>query len=550
MNTRPHLPRRLTLVVLALSTLMSGCAVSPLVNWTPPAKPADGSVSMPYAMNYADAARVAYRKRMHEHVEQQGLLSAALLGMGALATGAAAAHMHRDVYAGLAFAGGTSYAYGLQNLRPDRLNVYMAGIEAINCAIAVVTPLNLDATKAKALQTETGNLNTALSKQESEMAKLRAAIAALEPGPQVEAWRAQLTASATLQTTARATANASIEVDGKISQAAGALVVAVDRVQTQVEKAGLGTLPSLDSVFQSIGNLPKFAGLVLPGAKLDERIGKAIGSAADASIKAQALVPNVAPTPEVAAAIKAHQDLVDANGAVAIAAARVNGLLAGLDASTNTAGLAECKVAGVVAPLTASKPELRFAGSKDEMQSFTVKGGVSPFRGVLTSSATGVTVSKAPDNDRRFEVRVAAAVTSGSFEVEVTDSANGDTNSVDVAIHVGDAPGSGGGGGGAEAGAGGTPTLQSFTNAISKVEAFKVEGGAGHAYSYFKNVQSGDVLTTQLDCAKGGAATDTEDKVRDALLKTAKQQEAFQSVLKGDKTKFRVTANPSICIAP
>lgn len=545
MNNRPHLPRKLTLIVLALSTLMSGCAVSPLVNWTPPPKPSDGSVSMPYAMNYADAARVAYRKRMHEHVEQQGQLSAALLGMGALATGAAAARMHRDVYAGLAFAGGTSYAYGLQNLRPDRLNVYMVGIEAINCAIAVVTPLNLDATKAKALQKETADLNTALSGQSGAMARLRVAVAALAAGPQVDAWKEQLNASATLQTTARATANASIEVDGKTSQAAGALIVAVDRVQTQVEKAGLGTLPSLDSVFLSISNLPRFAGLVLPGAKLDERIGNAVGSTANAANKAQASVKNVKLTPEASAANTAHEDLVTANGVLAAAAARVNGLLAGLDASTNTAGLAECKVAGIVAPLTASKPELRFAGSKDEMQSFTVKGGVSPYRGVLTSSATGVTVSKAPDNDRRFEVRVAAAVTSGSFEVQVTDSANGDTSSVDVAIQVGAAPAPAPAAAPAPAPAA-APTLDSFAKAIGAVKPFKAT--AGHSYSFFQNVPAGDVLTTQLTCTKAGQAVDTEDKVREALVKAANVEADYKTLFAADSTKFRVASNPATCM--
>jgi hypothetical protein len=549
MKMRHRLPTKPALVTLALATLTSGCAVSPLVTWTAPPKPGDGSITMGYAMSYASAARDAYRKRMHDHVEQQGLLSGALLGIGVLATGAAAARMHRDAYAGLAFAGGSSYAFGQQTLRPERLSVYVAGVEAMNCAIAVVMPLNLDTTKAKALRDEAVLLNEALSRQDAAMAKLRAAIAPMSESLQVASWKEQLAASATLRTSAKASANAAVEMDGKVSQGAGALVVAVDRVQLQVEKAALATLPSLDAVFQPINSLPRYAGLLLPGAKLDERIGNAIASSATAAGKAQAAVAGVAVTEDVRMALQAHDDLVLANQALAGAAARVNGLLAGLDATTSTAGLSECKVAGVVTPLSVSKSELRFAGSKEEMQSFTVKGGVSPYRGTLTSSVAGVTVGKAADNDRRFEVRVAASVTSASLELQVTDSANGETNSAEVAIQVGTAPPAGPSTppAGAPSAA---PTLDSFATAIGQVMPFKTANG--HSYSFVNNVPADSSLTTQLKCSPSSVATakkDSEAEVRTALVKAAGQQTAYTDVFKDGKT-LRVTATPAGCMKP
>lgn len=555
MRSRPSSMYPPSVLALTLFCGLSGCAVSPLVNWAPPDYPGNGAVSMNYAMRYARSARDAYRTRMYEQVQQQGQLAGTLLGIGALATGAAVARMHRDVYAGLAFAGGTGYAFGQQNLRPERLRVYLAGIAAMDCAIAVVSPLDLSDTDITELRDQSEALEKALSSQEAAKENLRSAIAAIPnktPGPEVDSWNAHLAASATLQAAARTTATSAQEASGKVKQAAAALVNSVDRVRTEVDKAALETLPSLDAVGQAIASLPTLAGRILPGSKLDERIFKAVAATAQTGNKAQAALDKVQPSPEIAAAKQAQDNLVNANRELAAAAARVSGLLARLNTSASTAGLNDCKVAGVVAPLIVNRTELRFAGGKEETLSFVVSGGVPPYNGsLLTGGATGVTVRNPAGNDTRFDVTVAASVTQGSFELLVQDRANGQPNSVGLNIEVGNpsdptAPGSSTSNGQGNPAA----TMASFMAGIGKVASFSTS--AGHRYTFIRNDPSTDGgLTTQLKCEpKAGQTPEPENNVRTALVQAAQQQEAYTDLFANGGKRFKLTTVPTTCMTP
>lgn len=564
MSPQRSTPRATVVWALAGSLVISGCSTSPLVGWTAPDKLLDGSVSMGDAKAYARSARTAYQKRLEDQVSNQSNLATGLLGLGVLSTAAALAKSHRDVFSTFAFAGGTGYAFGQQNLRPERTRLMVVGIEALNCALAVVTPLDISERDMTALSAAMTTLNSAVADQQVAIGKAREAIAGVSDGAhktqrRQDVWDARLTNAEDLQRAALATQTAARSLRGKSQLAGRQLVNTVDRIRNEMDKAALETIPDLSAVMATVASLGDFAGRFAPGAKLDARIKAALEAGGKAQSAVSVSTREVEPTAgvkslaeqaeqkQVAGELRqvrtALRELDAADRALQVAASSVNDDLTGLDPAANASALTECKAAGVSAPLAVTDDDLQFAGGKEETLSFIVSGGVKPYSGVLmTGGSSGVTLRAPAAFDTRFDVTVAASVKSSNFNLLVQDSSTPTPKSLPVKIVVGKAASTTGDGSGAT-GNWYDALVLAFKNDLSFSTA------NGHAYTIANRDPTAAALTVALTCtAKAGAALDTPADVIDAMVSKAGAKDAAIDATKGGK-KLLVTAKAA-CMKP
>ena len=569
MNPQRCAPRAIATWGLASAMAMSGCSTSPLVSWNAPPISQDGGVSLGAAKAYARSARAAYQKSLEDQVSNQSNLAAGLLGLGVLSTAAALARSHRDVFSSFALAGGTGYAFGQQNLRPERMRLMVVGIEALNCALAVVTPLDISERDLSALSEAMAKLNIALANQQVAVGRARDAIAAVSDGahntPRRQAvWEARLTNAEDLQRAGAAAQAAARSLRGKSQLAGRQLVNTVDRVRTQVDKAALETMPDLSAVTASVASLGDFAGRFAPNAKLDARIKAAMEAAGTAqSAVTISTVDDVKTgsksaaeldklrqfTEELNAVRAALRQLDAADRALQVAASAVTDDLTGLDPAANTSALPECKAAGVSAPLAVTDDELQFAGGKEETLSFIVSGGVKPYSGVLmTGGSSGVTLRAPVAFDTRFDVTVAATVKSGSFNLLVQDHSTPTPKLQTVKIVVGKATAAAVAG---PATHGGAKANWYDTLVIAFNDGLSFTTANGHTYTVLSRDAPADELTVTLKCTPktGSTALDSEKSIVDKMVETARAQEAVQ-VATGDGSKKVRAKAPPACMKP
>lgn len=423
------LPALLAAGVLSLS----GCAVSPLVDWQRPA-PTSSPVELEHAQRYADAARAAYQEKRRLQVEATTGLNSTLLGLGALGVALAVANTHRDPLLGTAFIGGTAYAFGQQNLNVQHRLVYEAGIDAIGCAKEAVQPLAMSKGDRDKLDEATTQLEQTIIKTSKARAAVSAQLAARAGGG------ADLSGAATTAVaaagTAINTANASV-ASGRLAirranEAGDSLVAAVERIDAAVNKAITATLPDPSSVFKVIAGLPGFAGGIVPGSDAALKAALAKSSAA---LAPQAGTLNLAAADDQAV-VKSLMTLEIATDELQLALARVNGRLPTEAALAGLQALKTCNLGDVSFSLKAvpEAPSIT-AGSAGKIR-FTISGGTPPYLVDLqTSPVTGVSVVQPAPFDTSVFFEITPDAVAGTVSVLVMDASK-PTKSMVVPVEI------------------------------------------------------------------------------------------------------------------
>lgn len=541
-------------VALALS--LGGCAVSPLPQWKPEKLPDE--VTLTEAKGYARSLRERFQQRLDSQVRQQGALSSSLLGLGAVATAAAIGGANSNVYGGLALLGGTSYAFGQQNLRSGRLGAYIAGIEALNCALAIVTPLDVSQAHAQKIDASLAALDEALKQQRVAMGAVSVLHKTLDAAQAdlMSSLKLRLDAAEALARSATLVRDNAVALRGKQQQAGRELVNAVDRVRTEVDKALLQTLPDLSAVTATVAGLGPLADRFLPGANIAQRLGKsqeALG-AAQAGVGSKLNEKSADPklSRMVAGVRQALSALDKADADLDQASSTLRTQVAGMDPATDTAALRECKAAGVVAPLVTSNSELHFSGAgKEETQSVVVSGGNKPYVVDLQSGrGSGLSVRSPAPFDSRFDVTAAANATAGSYAVLVQDSSSPVPRSITIPVHVGADDGSGEARRVSLAGTDGNPkTLEDFALLLEPNKSFK--GPKGNRYAVVtKRSPSPGVLSVLLKCTPAaGKPTENESDVRDLMVGSPPQLlAAYQDAISQPQKQLLLAVQPASCI--
>jgi hypothetical protein len=425
--------RSTSLYLLIAATLMGGCATSRLPHWEP--IPVTGSqVTISEARAYAQRARGAYVQALETEVNAQSNVGNALIGVGTLSAALAAFKAHRDALVGTALLGGAGYAYGQWNISRQRQLVYIAGMDAVNCAVAATNPFDHSEEDRRNLRTALAELETALNRYGSVADAVSAAAANL---PQDETTAAERAGAAAAVAAASKLASDGQQVLAggrqtlvKLQRVGGELMAAVDRVGNAVNKAILDTIPDLASIPKVVGSLGTYAGHFAPGAAIDTQIQKRFATyappATDDSGRSgrsgRGSTRSADPDRQLAKAIAALQAASTDLG-FKITSARAHAMA--YDAPAPSTALASCGVT-IAFPLAASPTSLTLKGKVEQTYTIVLRGGTKPYsvqqQGALP---TGVTVKPPIPFDSAIVVATTNALEHAkAFSLLVLDSAN------------------------------------------------------------------------------------------------------------------------------
>ena len=161
--------------------LLGGCA-SPYVQLEHRDKIDDvRPAALAEAIADARAVEARYRDKVIELGEAERSLSNGLLGIGTAVVGMGVAKVHPSTITGTALLGGSVYTIGTFNTDKRRAQAYVAGMKALDCAVATVTPLVLDDRQIAQLKTDreavsqsVGEVSGAIGEAERWSARARA----------------------------------------------------------------------------------------------------------------------------------------------------------------------------------------------------------------------------------------------------------------------------------------------------------------------------------------------------------------------------------------
>ena len=446
MNKQPNPPRRFAIraIVVACAASLAACA-SPIVRWQAPSDIEEKPQTLTYARAYAATAREAYRSEIASQFNASNNLGAGLIGLGSLVAALAAGSAHRDAILGTTLLGGTAYGVGQWNLRPQRLLIYQAGVEGMNCALAAVIPLSMSDTDLGSLragladiEARVGSTNAAIDAAAAALAPLRSR---LEP-TDIARDEAILAAAADAVVLANKVLPAGRQLAARVQRLGLELISTVDRIAAAVDKAVQSTLPDLTSVPKIVAGLAGNAGSFAPGsgveaslkdalasARITPKSGSVINQDASAEVKARKLEADELET-KLVAVDKERRELL-------AAVAGVQARISAVDSSATADALKSCGVADLPLGLKLTADKLSFPGGTDASKAFVISGGNKPYvLELLDSPVDGLSVKGPVPGESRAQVSVTQALTSGSFSLLVMDS-SAQMQTQKVSIEVG-----------------------------------------------------------------------------------------------------------------
>jgi hypothetical protein len=428
----------------------TGCAINPMVAWTPPQdSPPAAARELPASypldtMEGAHAHAQAYKRALHAkaqaYVNAQIQLNDALLGLGLLTAGTLASTAHADVPKTLAFLFGGSYLYGQQNLGKPRLEVYQSGIGATNCAMAAAAPLNFSISELGAIQQASADLAgtdlPALAHWLSASRTLYGNSGITNPS-RMEVVDQQLAGAAATYQAGLELLHDTSQLPGRVSAAAAGLKGTVDEIAAAVDKVAGNTVVDPSSIVKSLGTLAGIVGGVAPGAGFDAafaaRAVPAIGGGADRTMKsvpgARSGGASVGSTGEVdlgaaLAQLGAAQARVEAQvryvgGRIATSKAFGNGAAASLKACG--VQVSDAILALRVQP--ASVEVTRPAGDA-VVAEVHVSGGAKNYTGRFLQAVAGVELIPPRAGEGTFLVKVTKDAPAQDLTLRIEDSSN------------------------------------------------------------------------------------------------------------------------------
>ena len=554
----PHSAMRAVAVACAVS--LAGCA-SPIVRWTAPSSVEEKPQTLAYARSYAAAAREAYRNEIASQFNASNNLGAGLIGLAGLVAALAAGSAHRDAILGATLVGGTAYGVGQWNLRPQRLLIYQAGVEGVNCALAAVIPLSMSDTDLATLRSgladieaRVGSTNAAVDAAAAALAPLRGSL----PPTELDRNDAILIAASAAVDVANKVLPSGRQLAARVERVGPELISAVDRIAAAVDKAVQSTLPDLASVPKIVAGLAGNAGSFAPGSGVEATLKDLLGKAGITAKGGTMTDPNASPT------VKAKNEAIDdlERKLVAVdkqrrelltAVAGVQSRVSAVDSSANTDALKSCGVADLPLGLKLTSDKLSFPGGTDASKAFVISGGNKPYvLELLDSPVDGFSFKGPVPGESRAQVSVTKALTSGSFSLLVMDS-SAQMQTQKVTVEVGVTPTSPSTKSGSLTN--GTP-LQQIVQAIKQQTNFTVKNGTRDiGLTIAKNPESrvGANLSSielVLTCDSVPAQPLSQKQVRDAVVAQlpAPAQEILKTAPLGQDNRNLLVSGAKTCI--
>lgn len=528
----PNINLRVSWAV-CITAFASGCAVNPVVTWTPPPNDATRTATnLDYASAYARNVQEAYKKEIARQAGVSSDLSSGLVAMGALALALAAGKAHRDAVAGVALLGGTGYALGNMNLNKQRLLILQAGHEAIGCARNAVIPLRMSDKERGAIEDALIALDTAGPALDVAEVRSRAALAAYKKAGGLATSDAAVRASAALEAAAAvSTAVAGASGSGRVlvtqsRQAGERLIAAVDKIDAAVVRASIDNQPDLTSVPKVIAGLAGFAAQIAPGAGVDKVIAAGLAAGTEKLKSGPLRLVNALPADEPLN--DASQALENAMAALQTQLRIVQSyLLAYQPGTAALEALKDCGVTDVYFPLKASVEKLVFATGTDATKGFVLSGGAKPYVVELADSPiTGLSIKGPAPFETRVQVTLTKDVTKPqSASVLVMDSSN-PMKTLHLPITIGEQPAAPSAAAGAAAGA--APKVAALPDVVDALnDGFSFTLDKIQVTPGQKAQATGDAITVGVTCTPKPAAPFEQATIRDKLLDTVAPDKKF-----------------------
>ena len=522
------------IALLGAAVNLAGCGTNPIVRWNAPTTADVPDYTLAYGITYANKARDAYRAAIQYDSNESRNLGAGLIGLGALVAALAASDAHKSAIVGTSLIGGSALALGNWNLSKQRLLIYQAGAAGMNCAVEAVLPLYITATDLKAMGESVGKVDAEVVKTVAAIDKLREEMGKATPSAEEKAVADQSIKDAqSLIGAARTSTLSARQFMRAVGQAGPALVVAVDRISTAVDKAVLDTLPDLSSVPKVVAGLAGLAGSFAPGSQVESTLMAAIKGATGPGAQGKGrYIVDKAKNLQFQAAMNTLQTQ---QGTLASALAELNGRLAGYDTAANSSRLAECGLANVDTALKVTQTRIDLKAQAEATYLVRVSGGASTvYSGALLRQADGLSVKNPLPGDRSFQITTTKALTqTGDFPLLISDAA-GKEITVMLAVADPDTPQTNNS----------TPVDKATVvkKLVDWIDANVRELEVNGHKSTLKAAVAGDNVQITVICL-GPATLSQQDFADEFQKKFGHQEQVMEATSKGTKVIFKGDSN-------
>ena len=409
-----------------------------------------GIVVLPDAVKYAQETKSAYRAALGDRAEFRNVLGIGLIGLttAAMAIGINGGSSTAILGLGAASAGGYAIATWLDSRPTER--AYIAGYNAINCAMDAVEPFRIAKSDDKDWQQfETGlsAIDQNIQAVETKIGEIQGILSAHRfSAERVAAAQSDVTAATTVVANAVTVRRNGVSLRREMRLTGTRLVAAVDRITGEVDMAVLRSQPDLQALSSIISGLGAAYGQFTTVPE-STKSAKDIGGEGDGA-EQSALKSTGTPLPSLE---EKRIALRTAVATLSTSSRQVGDFVNAVAADKPVAALRRCGVdietiAGDISVEPSGPVEFKVGARSADGR--VIIGGRAPYRASLVGSVTGLSVTQPELFGPAFLVQAADGLAKGEYSVLIADGA-GHRKFVPVRVTEavsGDGGSSGGGG--------------------------------------------------------------------------------------------------------
>lgn len=413
--------------------------------------PAGEPATMGEAVQKLNWFHAAYYEAVRGQTGQSQDATTGLVWLGAITAGLAAGQAHRDAIFGTSLLGGTTYGLARTQLDARRIDIWVSGMDALDCAKAAAAPLDIGTERVGALEDARKGLVERRAEAQRSIDTAKVVLDEFAKTPTDKSAAAQIAITKAQEAVA--------DVDKTLAAAIGLLdatrgkelSITVDRIHTGVTTAMKDLAVDPRSIKQLISGAGSFGEIFAPGAGIGASFTGAFAKyqSASATPAANANMPvaamlveknlniafgskgkSQAPNPPVQPALptdeieKAMKALEASIGAMGKAQTRVNSLLMNVNLDQVSLSLKRCGVTGASTALVLEPASLTFTSGTAASKGFMISGGTPPYVvTALDELPTGLSPEfKGGLSDSVLVKITASAVSTGTYQLLISDS--------------------------------------------------------------------------------------------------------------------------------
>lgn len=437
MSFRPFLLRVLMgLTVLAHLASLPACSlVNPHVTWE---RPPSGGSTLRDGIDYANSAKDQYKKAVGDQAILANLMGIGLIPLGAAALGLGITDGSGTTIAALGLAGAAAYGTGTWLSSRPRQLIYIAGINAMTCAVEAMLPLAFSDDARKAFTADLAQLNASIGtfrQQVDTVTRLLGQVKKDVPraGDIIAETESDLRTAEALLETARTTFASGTQLDREIERAGQMLISAVDRIGAEVDRAITTTIPDIQGLPSIVGGLAQTSAQFTKLPEVTKGGEQMTGKTEPAKIARD--VPVAEERRPVEQLNEAKEQLRTQALALGERVRRVATVVNSVSETKPAATLKQCGVQEVVTGVSVQPVgPVEFEKGKAATKRLVITGGKPPYTAeLLEDPVKGLTVKQPVPFGPRVVIEATTEAPPDTYTLLVTDAA-GNTKTVAVRV--------------------------------------------------------------------------------------------------------------------